>query len=111
MKKNDLEIRLMNFAVLIVKIAEFMPVQKAANQIAGQLLRSGVSSALNYGKAQSGEFRKNFMHKIKIVLEELRESRTCLKIIYRTNLYKADDKIILALDESHHLIANFAKSV
>ncbi len=88
-----------------------MPEGKAANHLAGQLLRSGTSPALNYGEAQSGESRRDFIHKIKIVLKELRESNICLKIIYRTKLYKTEDLIIIALGESNELISIFVKSV
>ncbi|MDZ4205327.1 MAG: four helix bundle protein [Bacteroidales bacterium] len=111
MNKHDLEERLINFAVLIVEIIKTMSDAKEANHLAGQLLRSGTSHALNYGEAQSGESRRDFIHKIKIVLKELRESNICLKIIYRTKLYKSEDKIILALSESNELIAIFVKSV
>lgn len=111
MNKNDLEERLINFAVLIVDIIETMPDTKAANHLASQLIRSGTSPALNYGEAQSGESRRDFIHKIKIVLKELRESSICLKIIYRTKLYKTIEKINLALSESNELIAIFVKSV
>ena len=111
MNKCDLEERLINFAVLIVEITSTMPSGKAAKHLAGQLLRSGTSPALNYGEAQSGESRRDFIHKIKIVLKELRQSNICLKIIYRTKLFKGDDKINLALVESNELIAIFVKSV
>lgn len=111
MKKHDLEERLINFAVLIVEIIESMPNDKAANHLSGQLIRSGTSPALNYGEAQSGESRRDFIHKIKIVLKELRESNICLKIIHRTKLYKGEDKIIAALTESNELISIFVKSV
>lgn len=111
MNKRDLEERLINFAVLIVEIISTMPDGKAAKHLAGQLLRSGTSPALNNGEAQSGESRRDFIHKIKIVLKELRESNICLKIIYRTKLFKGDDKINLALGESNELIAIFVKSV
>ena len=88
-----------------------MPDNKVASHLAGQLLRSGTSPALNYGEAQSGESRKDFIHKMKIVLKELRESHICLKIIYRTKLYKIETKIIAALGESNELISIFVKSV
>jgi len=111
MNKHDLEERLINFAVLIIEIVETMPDTKAANHLAGQLLRSGTSPALNYGEAQSGESLRDFIHKIKIVLKELRESNICLKIILRARLFKTEDKISLALNESNELIAIFVKSV
>ena len=111
MKKYDLEERLINFAVLIIEIIESMPQTKAANHLAGQLIRSGTSPALNYGEAQSGESRRDFIHKIKIVLKELRESNICMKIIFRTKLFKTAERINLALNESNELIAIFVKSV
>jgi len=85
MNKFDLEERLINFAVMIVRICESI----AANHLAGQLIRSGTSPSLNYGEAQSGESRKDFIHKIKIVLKELRETYACLKIIHRSKLQKS----------------------
>jgi len=111
MNKSDLEERLINFAVLILEIVKTMPDTKSSAHLAGQLLRSGTSPALNYGEAQSGESRKDFIHKIKIVLKELRESNICLKIILRAKLFKTEDQIILALSESNELIAIFVKSV
>ncbi len=87
-----------------------MPDTKAGNHLAGQLLRSGTSPALNYGEAQSGESRRDFIHKIKIVLKELRETNICLKIIHRTKLYHIEDKIIYAIKESNELISIFIKS-
>lgn len=77
----------------------------------GQLLRSGTSPALNYGEAQSGESRRDFIHKIKIVLKELRESYICLKIIDHAKLFKIQDKILFAINECNELISIFVKSV
>ena len=111
MNKRDLEERLINFAVLIIEIVEAMPNTKASNHLAGQLVRSGTSPALNYGEAQSGESRKDFIHKIKIVLKELRETHICLKIINQSKLLKLEEKINLAINESNELISIFVKSV
>ena len=93
MNKKDLEERLINFAVLIIEIANDLPNSKTGNHLSGQLVRSGTSSALNYGEAQSGESRKNFIHKIKIVLKELREILICLKIIDRAKFLTAFEKL------------------
>ena len=102
MNKKDLEERLINFSVLIIEITDEMPDKKAANHLAGQLVRSGTSPSLNYGEAQSAESRKDFVHKIKVVLKELRESFVCLKI---------KEKIDYALIENNELISIFVKSV
>lgn len=52
MNKNELEERLIQFAVAIVRIVERMPNTKSGNHLGGQLLRSGTSPALNYGSAE-----------------------------------------------------------
>jgi four helix bundle protein len=110
MKKSDLEERLINFAVLIISIVESMPNSRTGNHLGGQLLRSGSSPALNYGEAQSGESRNDFIHKIKIALKELRETFVCLKIIHRTKLYTSETEMLSALKEVDELIAIFVKS-
>ena len=61
MDKYDLEERLINFSVLIIEIVNETPNTKAGNHLSGQLLRSGTSVSLNYGEAQSGESRKEFI--------------------------------------------------
>jgi four helix bundle protein len=111
MKKYDLEERLIDFSVLITGIVEAMPGTRAGNHYAGQLIRSGTSPALNYAEAQSGESRKDFIHKLKIALKELRETIVCLKIIYRTKLLKSEDSIQQAIDENNELISIFVKSI
>jgi four helix bundle protein len=111
MKKFDLEERLIEFSVLIIEIVNEMPNTKAGNHLSNQLVRSGTSPALNYGEAQSGESRKDFIHKIKIVLKELRETLICLKIIQRTKLYKTEKKILAVLKECDELVSIFVKSV
>ncbi len=53
----DLEERLIDFAVRIIRTAESLPKTKAGNHIAGQLIRCGTSPAPNYGGVQSAESR------------------------------------------------------
>jgi len=81
-----------------------MPNTKAGNHLSGQLIRSGTSAALNYGEAQSGESSKDFIHKLKVVLKELRETFVCLKIIHRAKLYKSENLVKSALNENNQLI-------
>ena len=111
MNKFDLEERLIEFSVLVIEITKEMPNNYAANHLAKQLLRTGTSVSLNYGEAQSGESRKDFVHKMKIVLKELRETFICLKIIERTKLYKTHTKIEKAKHENNELISIFVKSI
>ena len=73
-KRLDLEDRLVDFAVRVISVVEALPTTKAGNHIAGQLVRAGTSPAPNYGEAQSAESRKDFIHKMKITLKQLRET-------------------------------------
>ncbi|HZY11022.1 MAG TPA: four helix bundle protein [Bacteroidota bacterium] len=109
-KKFDLEDRLIEFGAVVVKLAEELPNSKAGNYIAGQLIRSGLSPALNYGEAQSAESRADFIHKFKVILKELRESLISLKVIRRLKLVKSE-KIEKVMDETQQLIAIFVKSI
>ena len=108
--KYDLEERLIDFAVSITDIIEVLPNTRIGNYIAGQLVRSGCSPALNYGEAQSAESRNDFIHKMKIILKELRESMISLKIIERKGIHDLD-KTIAAKGECNQLIAIFVKSI
>jgi four helix bundle protein len=84
---------------------------KAGNHLSGQLVRSGTSVSLNYGEAQSAESRKDFIHKMKIILKELRETFVCLKLIDECKLFKLEKDIIAAKKENNELIAIFVKSI
>ena len=110
-RKFDLEDRLIEFAVLIIKTTENLNNTKAGNHIAGQLVRSGTSPALQYGETQSAESRNDFIHKLKILLKELRESLVALKIIKRVPLTNKFDLLEKALVECNELIAIFVKSI
>ncbi len=110
-RKFDLEDRLIEFAILIIKTTESLNNTKAGNHIAGQLVRSGTSPALQYGEAQSAESRNDFIHKLKVLLKELRESLVALKIIKRVPLTNKFDLLEKALVECNELIAIFVKSI
>jgi four helix bundle protein len=111
MDKYDLEERLIDFSVLIIDIVGEMPNTKAGNTMSGQIVRSGTSVALNYGEAQSGESKNDFIHKMKVVLKELRETFVALKIIHRAKLYLSEEKVINAKNENNELISIFVKSI
>ncbi len=82
----DLEERLVDFAARCIKVAQSLPRSFSGQHLSGQLTRSGTSPALNYGEAQGAESRKDFIHKMRVCLKELRETRICLKIIIRSEM-------------------------
>ena len=109
-KPLELENRLVDFAVRIINVVEALPSTKAGNHIAGQLIRSGTAAASNYGEAQSAESRKDFLHKMKISLKELRETSIWLKIIERKPLCEVG-RLAGIISECDELIAIFVSSV
>ena|ERR1035438_7989506 len=110
-KKFDLEDRLIEFAILIIGISENLVSTKAGNHISGQIVRSGTSPALHYGEAQSAESRADFIHKLKILLKELRETLVGLKIILKVPLSLNPLVINGGIDECNQLISIFVKSI
>ncbi len=109
MTPQELEERLIDFAVAILGVAEGLPNTKAGNHVAGQLIRSGTSPAPNYGEARSAESRKDFIHKMKISLKELRETMTWLKIISRKQMVGVHG-VNVAISECDELISIFVSS-
>jgi four helix bundle protein len=107
----DLEDRLIDFAVRIIRTAESLPKTKLGNHIAGQLIRCGTSPAPNYGEAQSAESRSDFVHKMKVSLKELRETRVWLLIIVRAKLLKPASKLEPLIEENNELISIFVTSI
>ncbi|MCK6695915.1 MAG: four helix bundle protein, partial [Thermoanaerobaculia bacterium] len=81
-RKYDLEERLIAFAGLVIAVVKKLPKDLAAKHLAGQLVRSGTSPALNYAEAIGAESKADFVHKMGVVLKELRETRVCLRIIH-----------------------------
>lgn len=113
MDKNrvfDLEDRLVDFSVRVITISESLPRTAAGVYITDQIVRSGTAPALNYGEAQAAESRADFVHKMKVSLKELRETRTSLKIIRRKNWVTGQEQENL-MDENNQLIAIFVSSI
>ncbi len=111
MRTNELEERLIDFAVSMIAIAKSATTDYASRHLFGQLIRSGTAPALNYGEAQSAESHKDFVHKLGICLKELRESLVNLKIINRANLFSNKELLENIIGENDQLIAIFVSSI
>ena len=107
----DLEERLLEFSVRIIKIVEQLPNTRTANHVAGQLLRSGTAPYPNHGEAQAAESPKDFIHKLRISLKELRETQRWLKLIRRVPLIKKPEILDRILGETEELIKIFVASI
>ncbi len=101
-KANEIEDRLIDFAVRVIKVADALPRTPAGKHIAGQLLRSGTSPAPNYAEARGAESTADFVHKLRIALKELNESSVWLRIICRAELLE-NSLLVDLIDENEQL--------
>ncbi|MFM9837781.1 MAG: four helix bundle protein [Cyclobacteriaceae bacterium] len=108
MNSKELESRLIDFSIQVVNLIKSLPEDRITNHLSGQLLRSSTSPALNYGEAQGSESPKDFVHKLGVVIKELRESLNCLKILAGSKYVQYDNP---AIKECNELVSIFVKSV
>jgi len=89
-KAGELEDRLIDFAVRIIRLTSRLPKTPAGKHIAGQILRSGTSPAPNYGEARGAESPADFVHKLGVVLKELNETSIWLRVIERSEILRRE---------------------
>ena len=106
-RKFDLEERLLEFASAVIDLSEALPATRAGNHVAGQILRSGTSPYPNHGEAEDAESRDDFIHKLKICLKELRETRRWARLITRKGWAKTEVTPAFVLGEADELIRIF----
>jgi four helix bundle protein len=83
---EELSERILNFAVRVGNLVNSLPSNRLGRHIAGQLIRSGTSASPNYEEARAAESRDDFIHKLSLVLKELRESRIWLRMIIKSSI-------------------------
>ena len=108
-RRYDLEDRLVEFACRKIDVVEALPNTRAGNYIAGQLIKSCHSPAFNYSEAQAAESISDFIHKLGVVLKELKECRTALKIIRKKQMIKPLSKLDNIYKETEELICDNSK--
>jgi four helix bundle protein len=110
-RKFDLENRLLEFGSAVIDLTEKLPTSRAGNHVAAQILRSGTSPYPNHGEAESPESRNDFIHKLKICLKELRETRRWARLVRHKAWVKDDLSLNFVLGESEELCRIFFSSI
>src|SRR5256885_14187147 len=110
MTPDEMVERLINFAARVGKVVDALPDTRMGRHIGGQLVRSGTSPAPNYEEACAAESRADFIHKLRICLKELRESRSWLRLIIRAELL-SEERVNDLLDECCQLCNIVGQSV
>lgn len=111
LNKYDLQERLVKFSASIILNIGMLKKNFATEHLTKQLIRSVTSAALNYGEAQSAESKKDFMHKMKVVLKELRESQVNLQILKEADLINPKEQFTSIENECKELVAIFTASI
>lgn len=107
----DLEPRLIKFSSQCIRLYHGDKTSFVIEHLSKQLIRSATSAALNYGEVQGASSEKDFIHKMSIVLKELKESRVNLRIHKQAEILRNDEALNSCLSECEELIAIFAKSI
>ena len=110
-REYDIEDRLLQFTERILDVVEALPSTRVGNHVAGQLTRCGTSPLANYAEAQGGESRADFLHKLKVALKELRETRVWPLLIQRKSLAGPAERLQPLVDECGELISILFSSV
>ena len=107
----ELEDRIVRFAARCVKVCAALPVKAIGSaSFADQLFRSSTSIAANYAEACEAESARDFVHKLKIAMKELSETRMWLKLIGEAG-YVENAKLADLVCESKELSRIFSASV
>ena len=107
----DLESRLLAYSAMIVRLTEQLPRTRSGNHVAAQLLRSGTSPLANHAEAQAAESTPDFIHKLKICLKELRETKRWLRLVLQVPMVRSATQAKAALQETDELVRIFAASI
>jgi four helix bundle protein len=111
-KGDNIEERLINFAVRVIKLCTNLPDTSEGRHVRGQLNRSGTAPAPHYSEARGAESTRDFIHKLGICLKELNESKVWLLIILHSEMLAATrlTDIIGECDELAKIISSSIKT-
>ena len=100
--RNDLQNRLFNFVVDVIKLIRKLPNGIEFNVISYQLIKSATSTGANYEEAQGAVSKADFTNKVGIALKEMRESNYWIRLIIV--ITEKTDEWKTMRQESHELM-------
>lgn len=109
---SNLPERFLTFSVGVIKLGKVLNKSFEGRHIYGQLFRSATSSGANYEESQSAESKADFIHKLQVVLKELKESLFWLKLIEKGEFVeKEESNLTFLINENQELVKIIAKSI
>ncbi len=100
----------MGLGAVLCRIAASLPRSETGRHVSKQLTRCGTAPAANYAEAQSAESRRDFVHKMKLCLKELKETFVWLRLLGELQLGHRET-VGAAISEADELIAIFVASI
>ncbi|MGN0209291.1 MAG: four helix bundle protein [Paludibacteraceae bacterium] len=111
MDEQELKERFRQYSIRIVRMVDSIPTKRiAALTIAKQVIRSGTSPAANYRAACVAKSKRDFLNKLKIVEEELDETRYWLELMVDTDIFPKE-KLDSLIQETIELLNIIVKSI
>ena len=111
MDEQELKERFRQYSIRIVRMVDSIPTKRiAALTIAKQVIRSGTSPATNYRAACVAKSKRDFLNKLKIVEEELDETRYWLELMVDTDIFPKE-KLDSLIQETIELLNIIVKSI
>ena len=107
---RKLDERTILFASNVIKAVRMVKRDEAGSALVRQIVRSCSSPALNYAEAQVASSHRDFVHKMRISLKELKETQVNLKIMFNCGYLRENDFMRLNT-ENHELISIFFASI
>jgi four helix bundle protein len=104
-KGDDIADRLLALAAAVIRLLPSLSERPAARSIVKQLERCGPAGGANYEEARGAESPADFIHKVRIALKEVRETRYWLKLVLRAALLDCPDSLTQLINEATELIA------
>ena len=104
-KGDDIANRLLDLAAGVIKLLPSLSKQPGAASLVKQLERCGPAGGANYEEARGAESPADFVHKVRIALKEVRETRYWLKLILRAGLVSRPDAVAPMIDEADQIVA------
>ena len=102
----DLRERLFDFALLTIRIVQFLHTRgPVAVALSYQLLKCGTSAGANYEEADAGSSTRDSVAKKKIALREMKESKWRLRLLRRAGFLTAEhDPVLRESDELSRIL-------
>ena len=111
MDEQELKERFRQYSIRIVRMVDSIPTKRiAALTIAKQVIRSGTSPAAHYRAACVAKSKRDFLNKLKIVEEELDETRYWLELMVDTDIFPKE-KLDSLIQETIELLNIIVKSI